>query len=68
MVIVEAVKEDAHMAMGKRARERQSELWVAATEMPQALGHPFCRKLNGLPGEHGFDAFAEGPCQPFCHD
>ncbi len=56
------------MAMGKRARERQSELWVAVTEMPQALGHPFYRKLNALPGEHGLDGFVEGPCQHFYHD
>ena len=53
------------MAMGKRATERQSELWVAVTEMPQAPGHPFYRKLNGLLGRHGCDAFVEGLCQPF---
>ncbi len=56
------------MAMRKRARERQSEPWVAVTEMPQAPGRPFYRKLNGLSGEHGFDGFVEGPRQQFYHD
>ena len=56
------------MAMGKRQGERQPELWVAATEMPQAPGHPFYRKLNELLGGRGFDAFVEGRCQRFYHD
>jgi len=56
------------MAMGKRKMDRQSELWVAVTEMPQAPGHPFYRKLNALLGRHGFDAFVEGLCRPFYHD
>ena len=56
------------MAMGKRQRERQSELWVAATEMPQAPGHPFYRKLNEVLTAHGFDGFVEGLCQKFYHD
>jgi transposase len=56
------------MAMGKRKTERQQELWIAGTDMPQAPGHPFYRKLNELLGEHGFDLFAEGLCQKFYHD
>jgi len=56
------------MAMGKRQGERQSELWVAATEMPQAPGHPFYRKLNEVLAAHGFDGFVEGLCQKFYHD
>jgi len=56
------------MAMGKRPTERQSELWVAATEMPQAPGHPFYRKLNELLTKHGFDPFVEGLCERFYHD
>jgi len=56
------------MAMGKRKTERQSDLWVAVTEMPQSPGHPFYRKLNGLLTEHSFDGFVEGLCQQFYHD
>ena len=56
------------MAMGKRATERQSGLWVAVTEMPRAPGHPFYRKLNELLGQRGFDGFVEGLCQRFYHD
>ena len=56
------------MAMGKRKVERQSDLWVAVTEMPHTPGHPFYRKLNELLTQHGFDAFVEGLCQQFYHD
>jgi uroporphyrinogen decarboxylase len=45
------------MAMGKRRTQRQRELWIAATELPDAPGHPFYRKLNALLDEDGFDAF-----------
>jgi transposase len=63
--MVVAVMEDSTMAMGKRERQRQEELWIAATEMPAPPGHPFYRKLNHLLAEHGFDAFVEGLCQKF---
>ena len=56
------------MAMGKRKTERQQELWIAATDLPEAPGHPFYRKLNGLLDEHGFDPFVEELCQEFYHD
>jgi transposase len=56
------------MAMGKRKTERQRELWIAATDLPQAPGHPFYRRLNQLLGEHGFDLFVEGLCQKFYHE
>ena len=56
------------MAMGKRRTERQQELWIAATDLPDAPGHPFYRKLNALLDEHGFDGFVEPLCQKFYHD
>ena len=56
------------MAMGKRRTERQGELWIAATELPDAPGHPFYRKLNALLDAHGFDAFVEPLCQKFYHE
>jgi transposase len=63
--MVVGVKEDSTMAMGKRDRQRQEELWIATTEMPAPPGHPFYRKLNQLLAEHGFDGFVEGLCQKF---
>ena len=56
------------MAMGKREGERQQDLWIATSELPQAPGHPFYQRLNGLLARHGFDAFAEGLCEKFYHD
>ena len=53
------------MAMGKRKTERQQELWIATTDLPDSPGHPFYRKLNGLLNEQGFDVFVEGLCQKF---
>lgn len=64
------------MAMGKRKTERQQELWMATTDIPQAPGHPFYRRLNELlavgmdspDGRVSFDAFAEGLCRKFYHE
>ena len=43
------------MSMGKRTRNRQSELWVSAQELPKPPGHPFYQHLNRLLDKHGFD-------------
>jgi transposase len=56
------------MAMGKRKRQRQQELWVPSADMPQAPGHPFYRRLNALLAEHEFDSFVEGLCEKFYHE
>ena len=53
------------MAMGRRTRERQPALWVAATDLPTAASHPFYRRLNQLLASHGFDDFVEEQCAPF---
>jgi transposase len=53
------------MAMGKRKRERQEELWIASADMAKVPSHPFYTKVNELLAEHGFDAFVEGQCQKF---
>jgi hypothetical protein len=47
------------MSMGKRKRQRQSEMWVPATELAKAPGHPFYQRLNRVLGKHGFDDFVE---------
>lgn len=53
------------MAMGKQKTERQQELWIAATEMPESPGHPFYRRLNEFLAQEGFDRFVEGLCEKF---
>ena len=52
------------MALGKRRKGRQQELFVAASEI-RALGNPFYRALDKLLEEHGFDEFAEETCREF---
>ena len=53
------------MSMGKRKRDRQPAMWVTATNLPTAASHPFYRRLNQLPREHGFDAFVQAQCAGF---
>ena len=52
------------MAMGKRKSE-QAPIWVAATELPVAPGHPFYTRLNTILDEAGFDRFVEAQCEAF---
>ena len=52
------------MAIGKRPKTWQDELFVAASEI-RALCNPFYRALNKLLGERGFDEFAEETCREF---
>jgi transposase len=52
------------MAMGKRKRDRQPRMWVAATDFPTAASHPFYG-LNQLLREQGFDDCAEAQCATF---
>ena len=56
------------MALGRRKRERQTELWIASGDLPRAGGHPFYQKLNGLLDQAGFDDFVEELCRPFYAD
>jgi transposase len=53
------------MAMGRRQQQRQADLWIATTDLPQSPGHAFYDKLNGLLAEAGFDPFVESLCQPY---
>jgi transposase len=43
-------------------------MWVAVSELPWSVSHPFYEKLNWLLAEHGFDAFVETQCRPFYAD
>lgn len=53
------------MAMGRRRREQQGNLWVAAGELPVAAAHPFYERINRILSEHSFDEFAEKQCRRF---
>ncbi len=55
------------MAMGHRAkqREQQTDFWIAHTELPRTVGHPFYERLNQVLAERGFDAFVERQCERF---
>lgn len=51
------------MAMGQRG-ERQRGMWIEATSLAKAPGHPFYRALNKVLARHGFDKFVEDRCRP----
>jgi transposase len=53
------------MAMGKQRQQEQRGMWVAVSELPKSVSHPFYEKLNGLLAEHGFDEFVEAQCRGF---
>jgi len=56
------------MAMGTRKqRERQEGLWYRS-ELPEAPGHPFYRRLNEVLERGGFDDFCEQHCGRFYHE
>src|SRR5262245_42429924 len=55
------------MALGKRT-PKQPDLWLAATDLPCAPGHPFYQKLNALLDEAGLDPFVEDLCRPYYAD
>jgi transposase len=55
------------MALGKR-RGQQQEVWVATTDLPKSEGHVFCRELNEILAEAGFDRWVERKCQACYHD
>ena len=56
------------MAMGTRKnRERQEPLWYGS-ELPEAPGHPFYKRLNDVLERAQFDGFCEEQCRPFYHE
>ena len=56
------------MAMGTRkGRERQEEIWYRS-ELAEAPGHPFYRKLEAKLQESGFDRFCEQECKRYYAD
>ncbi len=53
------------MGMGRRPRERQSELFVATADLPRSAGHVFYEQLNELLASAGFDDYVENLCAPY---
>ena len=51
--------------MGRKSREEQQPLWINATDLATAPGHPFYEKLNGVLAAGGFDDFVEQKCARF---
>lgn len=55
------------MAMGKRKRQTQDQLWVSHEDLPRSQGHPYYQNLNQILNHFGFDDWLEEVCQPFYH-
>lgn len=53
------------MALGRRDRERQDELFICPQDLPQSEGHPFYDRLNELLAEAKFDEWLERRCAPY---
>ena len=53
------------MAMGRRDREAQGELWIAAAELPRGGSHPFYDRVNEILDREGFDRFVEDRCRKY---
>src|SRR5438309_11404217 len=54
------------MGMGRRGQQRrQEELWIAHTELPRTVAHPFYEQLNRVREGRGFDEWVEGQCARF---
>jgi transposase len=52
--------------MGRREQQRrQDELWIAHTELPRTVAHPFYEQLNRLLEGRGFDEYVEQQCARF---
>lgn len=52
--------------MGRRKKQqRQEPIWIAQSELPQTVAHPFYARLNRVLEEHGFDDFVEQCCALF---
>src|SRR6266851_9534122 len=54
------------MGMGRKEQQRrQEELWIAHTDLPRTVGHPFYEQLNRLLEGRGFDEYVEQQCARF---
>lgn len=53
------------MAMGRRSKADQQELWIPVEMLGRAAGHPFYERLNQILEQYGFDDFVEDRCAKF---
>ncbi len=53
------------MSMGRRDRERQSEMWLATDRVARSPGHPFYTRLNEVLKSASFDHEVEKLCAVF---
>ncbi len=53
------------MAIGRRRRERQEELWIATGDLTRSPGHPFYERVKQLLAEAHFDEYVEKLCSKF---
>ena len=52
--------------MGRRAKQQKQEpIWIAQSELPETVAHPFYARLNQVLEECGFDEFVEQRCAAF---
>lgn len=56
------------MAMGTRVKRRRQQELFYATEVAEAPGHPFYKRLNETLDAAGFDGFCEERGRAFYHD
>jgi len=57
------------MAMSKRrARTKQTSMWVFTAGLPRSAAHPFYARLNQILHQHDFDGDVEGLCPRFYAD
>lgn len=49
------------MAMRRRPKSKQANLWSPTSELAQTPGHPFYQRLNKVLADARFDDFVEGP-------
>ena len=54
------------MAMGRQDQQGQQEkFWIAHTELPRTVAHPFYEQVNRLLEKHAFERFVEGECSQY---
>ena len=53
------------MAMGRRPKERQGQMWVEVKRMSKGPGHPFYSRLDEILAQGGFDVYVEEVCKRF---
>ena len=56
------------MAMGRRKKHRQRNLYIEADRLSKGPSHPFYQRLNQVLDEEGFDEFVEAICERFYAD